>query len=154
MKFFCCRELENHEGKLEYSSHVIVSDTQMHNSGTVLAIIREIVHIVRGLVTNLKKTIHHITVSPTSQYRNKHMFYIVANHGRLFDDITASWQYFEAGHGKGPCDGVGGTVKRQADSAFKCQVCSIQLRKTFTTGEPVRLKAVWNTILYLIRNAT
>ena len=79
------------------------------------------------------------------------MFYIVANHGRLFDDITASWQYFEAGHEKGPCDGVGGTVKRQADSAFKCQVCSIQTAEDFynwrasQTQSSVKCKFVSNS---------
>ena len=29
--------------------------------------------------------------------------------------VEVSWTYFEAGHGKGPCDGVGGAVKRVAD---------------------------------------
>ena len=33
--------------------------------------------------------------------------------------ISASWQYLESGHGKGPCDGVGGSVKRAADRAAK-----------------------------------
>ena len=54
------------------------------------------------------------------------MFMVIATHQTMFIEITASWQYFEAGHGKGPCDGVGGTAKRQADSAVKRQICSIQ----------------------------
>ena len=29
-----------------------------------------------------------------------------------------SWHYFECGHGKGPCDGVGGATKR-SDNAIK-----------------------------------
>lgn len=33
--------------------------------------------------------------------------------------VLASWHYFECGHGKGPCDGVGGTTKRNADNAVK-----------------------------------
>ena len=33
--------------------------------------------------------------------------------------MSATWNYFEAGHGKGPCDGVGGTSKRMADQATK-----------------------------------
>ncbi|CAC5394557.1 unnamed protein product [Mytilus coruscus] len=44
----------------------------------------------------------------------------------LFDGITASWHYFEAGHGKGPCDGVGGTAKRLADMAVRQQKVVIQ----------------------------
>lgn len=31
----------------------------------------------------------------------------------------ASWNYMEAGHGKGPCDPIGGTAKRKADQAVK-----------------------------------
>ena len=29
------------------------------------------------------------------------------------------WHYFEKGHGKGPCDGIGGAVKRGAAQAAK-----------------------------------
>ena len=29
------------------------------------------------------------------------------------------WHYFEKGHGKGPCDGIGGAVKRGAAKAAK-----------------------------------
>jgi len=31
----------------------------------------------------------------------------------------ASWHFFESGHGKGPCDGIGGTTQRNADNAVK-----------------------------------
>jgi hypothetical protein len=61
---------------------------------------------------------HYWTDSPTSQYRNKLIFDVVANHKSLYDCCTV-WNYFEAGHGKGPCDGLGWTVKRMADTATK-----------------------------------
>ena len=32
---------------------------------------------------------------------------------------AANWLYFEAGHGKGPCDGVGGVSKRREEEAIK-----------------------------------
>ena len=51
--------------------------------------------------------VHHITDSPFSQYRNKLMFYLIANHKDIFG-VEGCWNNFEAGHGKGPCDGVGG----------------------------------------------
>ena len=34
-------------------------------------------------------------------------------------DVSASSSYFECGHGKGPCDGIGGTAKRIADMSVK-----------------------------------
>ena len=40
--------------------------------------------------------------------------------------MKASWNYFEVGHGKGPCDGIGGTAKRMADEAIKHGKVEIQ----------------------------
>lgn len=31
--------------------------------------------------------------------------------------IKAEWHFFATSHGKGPCDGIGGTLKRLADEA-------------------------------------
>ena len=42
------------------------------------------------------------------------MFHLVATAKKLLG-VEVSWTYFEAGHGKGPCNGVGGAVKRVAD---------------------------------------
>ena len=42
----------------------------------------------------------------------------MAHHKTSFN-IKATWSYFESGHGKGPCDGVGGAVKRSADTAVQ-----------------------------------
>jgi len=46
------------------------------------------------------------------------MFDVVARHENLYG-LKASWQFFECGHGKGACDGIGGVVKRSADTAIK-----------------------------------
>jgi hypothetical protein len=40
--------------------------------------------------------------------------------------MPATWLYTEAGHGKGPCDGIGGTVKRMADEAVRMGTAHIQ----------------------------
>ncbi len=116
--------------QLKHKSYVYVSDTSAHNAGTVYAFMQ---HIVPGVKSMLPGTnvIHYITDSPTSQYRNKHIMHIVANHESLFDGMKASWTYFEAGHGKGPCDGVGGTAKRLADMAVRRQAIVIQTAQDF-----------------------
>jgi hypothetical protein len=44
---------------------------------------------------------------------------IIAQHVEYFDGINCTWDYLESGHGKGPCDGVGGSLKRSADTAVK-----------------------------------
>lgn len=63
-------------------------------------------------------TVQIWTDSPTSQYRNKTVFNFIANLESVAG-IKARWNYFEAGHGKGPCDGLGGITKRVADEAMK-----------------------------------
>jgi hypothetical protein len=40
--------------------------------------------------------------------------------------VKATWNYFEAGHGKGPCDGLGGLTKRLADEAVNMGKTTIQ----------------------------
>ena len=58
--------------------------------------------------------IHYITDSPSSQYRHIHIFSVLAKHQQLLG-TDALWLYFEAGHGKEPCDGISGSSKRMAD---------------------------------------
>ena len=62
--------------------------------------------------------IHYITDRPFCQYRNKVIFFVVANHQEVFG-VQARWDNFEAGHEKGPCDSIDGTVKRMAEQASK-----------------------------------
>ena len=61
---------------------------------------------------------HYLSDSPPSQYQNATMFMAIQRHEELFQ-VKATCNYFESGHGKGPCDGVGGSVKRSADLAIK-----------------------------------
>ncbi|CAC5426436.1 unnamed protein product [Mytilus coruscus] len=110
---------------LHHKSFVFVSDEPGHNSSTVYAFIKDLIPMILQIAPGTK-TVHYITDSPTSQYRNKYIFHLITLHGMLFDGITASWHYFEAGHGKGPCDGVGGTAKRLADIAARQQKVVIQ----------------------------
>ncbi|WAR18386.1 hypothetical protein MAR_000224 [Mya arenaria] len=99
-------------------------DTQSHNTGTVYAFIKRITERLKNEHPGISY-VHYITDSPTSQYRNKNTMYLVANHVRLFG-LNASLQFWEAGHGKGPCDGVGVSSKRLADLAVKRQTAVIQ----------------------------
>jgi len=61
-------------------------------------------------------TIHFWSDGPTTQYRNKRNFGIFSQIVSLWKYNIASWNFTESGHGKGPADGVGGSIKRYADS--------------------------------------
>lgn len=60
-------------------------------------------------------TLHFYSDGPTSQYRNKKNFYLLSQI-ETYGFTHATWSFFEAAHGKGAADGIGGAVKRTLDS--------------------------------------
>ncbi|XP_069139329.1 uncharacterized protein [Argopecten irradians] len=105
-------------------SYVAISDVLSHNAVSVYAVLLKLIPHIKGLVPNLS-TIHYLTDSPTSQYRNKTIFRLISMHKDEFG-VSARWNYLESGHGKGPCDGLGASVKRGADDFVKHGKASIQ----------------------------
>ncbi|CAB3256475.1 unnamed protein product [Arctia plantaginis] len=61
------------------------------------------------------ETVHFFSDGATSQYRQKKNFYLFAKYTRMYG-FRATWNFFEASHGKGAADGIGGTIKRKMDS--------------------------------------
>ena len=112
------------DGELSHKSYVLVSEELAHNTTAVYTILKKFVPQLMADIPNVAK-INYVTDSPTSQYRNRTIFHILHMHKKLFG-VPASWFYFEAGHGKGPCDGIGGTAKRSAQDAVKLGKCLIQ----------------------------
>ena len=107
-----------------------MSDEAAHNASTVYAILKKLIPEIKIIIPDLKM-VHYWTDSPTSQYRNKSIFNIVCNHEKWLEGGAAAWNYFEAGHGKGPCDEIGGTAKRLADDAIKQEKVIIQDAQDF-----------------------
>ena len=61
-------------------------------------------------------TVYYFSDGAASQYKNKKNFIHLACHQHDFK-VPAEWHFFATSHGKGPCGGVGGTVKRLATRA-------------------------------------
>ena len=114
---------------LKVTSACYVSDVTDHTAPMVFAILKQIVTLPKQTVPELKY-IHYLSDSPSSQFRNKHLMYIIAQHDKMFG-IPCTWTYFESGHGKGPCDGIGGSSKRLADLAVKTDKASIRCAQDF-----------------------
>ena len=111
--------IEGLEG-VQHKSFVYVSPVDQHNGMFVFAILkllfyRDLPRFFRGQDWDID-LVHYVTDGPSSQYKNRFMFWIVGNHKELFG-CKAVWHYLETGHGKGPCDGVGGSLKRNAHLA-------------------------------------
>ena len=112
-----------------HQSFVFISDEPRHDARFVFALLRSLVLQLIQLIPELEY-IHCWADSPTSQYRNKTIFKIISCHSDYFK-VPASWNYMEAGHGKGPCDPIGGTAKRKADLAVKNEKAFIYDAKDF-----------------------
>ena len=100
-----------------HKSFVFISNESRHDATFIYTLIGKLVPQLKQVVPNLEM-MHYWTDSPTSQYRNKTIFKIISCHEEYFG-VMASWNYMEAGHGKGPCDPSGGVAKRKADQAVK-----------------------------------
>ena len=98
---------------LHHKFYVVVSEERNHDAPTVYSFLQTLVPKIRDDLQTLQH-IHYITDSPSSQYRHIHIFLVLAKHQQLLG-TDASWLYFEAGHGKGPCDGISGSSRRMAD---------------------------------------
>lgn len=90
-----------------------ISSNLSHNVGAIWAHLEPVLKSLPSTVENL----HFLSDGPVTQYRNKTMFFILACRLLEFysNTITFSWNYHEAGHGKGAPDGIGATCKRTAD---------------------------------------
>ena len=118
------------DDNLKHKSFVFVSDEPGHDASTVYAILKKLIPEIKIIIPDLKM-VHYWSNSPTSQYRNKSIFNIVCNHKKWLPGGAAAWNYFEAGHGKGPCDWIGRTAKRLADDAIKQEKVIIQDAQDF-----------------------
>ena len=118
------------KGNLQHKSYVVFFDTMSHSAGTVLAIIEKLFAIIDLPSCTEIQYVHYWTDSPTSQYRNRFIFDAVINHEGLFG-CPATWNYFESGHGKNVCDGLGGSVKPLAHEAICSGKCTIQDAEDF-----------------------
>ena len=70
-----------------------------------------------GLSSNI-----YFTDGCAEQYNNWKKNYNICQHKRDFG-LNARWVFFANSHGKQPCDGIGGTVKRLVSNAsLKCDL--------------------------------
>lgn len=90
-----------------------------HDASAIWAHLEPVLTMAQELVP-LLTTIHFLSDSPSSQYRNRFIFYMMTKLNEQLPNLKLiSWNYHEAGHGKGAPDGIGAVVKRTADNHVK-----------------------------------
>lgn len=111
-------------------SAVVVSDNTDHTKDSIVVFLA---HLIKSLVSSDVKYLHIWSDGTSSQFKNRYMAAILPDFETRFH-LKIIWNFFATSHGKGPVDGIGGTVKRQvatrvyqrravvkdAESFFKC----------------------------------
>lgn len=101
-------------------SFCTTSDNLNHSACATWAHLTPILHLIMKELPYID-TLHFQSDGPTAQYKNRNNFYFFVNLlPKLFPKIiSATWNFSESGHGKGPMDGIGGTLKRTADALVR-----------------------------------
>lgn len=102
--------------KNSVESHCTMSSNLTHNVGAIWAHLKPVMASFPANIHN----VHFLSDGPVTQYRNKFMFYVLGcKLQEMHPNIMEySWNYQEAGHGKGAPDGVGAVCKRTADQVI------------------------------------
>lgn len=105
-------------GKEELVSFSGVSDSLQHDPAAIWAFLKPLLLEIKDKHPRVD-FIHFYSDGPTTQYRQKTNFYFFSTEVFEAGFKGASWNFLEAGHGKGIPDGVGGTLKRTADHCVR-----------------------------------
>ena len=97
-------------GEVKPQSFCFISDSTKHSTNTVHAFLTRLLKHMIFENPNLKN-IEYFSDGAASQYKNFKNFANLANHFKDFN-IKARWNFFATSHGKSPCDGIGGVIKR------------------------------------------
>lgn len=110
--YFC-----NDSGVMETISFSSVSECLRHDAAAIYAHLKKsLKQLCEDKNISFQK-LHVLSDGPSNQYKNKSNFYLFTQHlVNLLDLKSATWNFSEAGHGKGAADGVGAVIKRTADS--------------------------------------
>ncbi|KYN07562.1 hypothetical protein ALC62_01467 [Cyphomyrmex costatus] len=99
--------------ELTHESLVIISDCNKHDSVAVHVFCRITTNFVKSIFRRAAK-IYYFSDGAPQQFENFKNFVNIYYHENDFE-ISAEWHFFATG--KGPCDGIGGTIKRMAARA-------------------------------------
>ncbi|KAF2897531.1 hypothetical protein ILUMI_08646, partial [Ignelater luminosus] len=95
------------DSSVQSTSFCTLSESLLHDPSLICAHLLPLIYETRMTVPSLRN-VHSLTDGPTTQYRNKKMFYFLAKFlGKRLDVETIRWHINESGRGKGAPDGIG-----------------------------------------------
>ena len=94
---------------------MVISESNNHDVVTVNLFQTRLVAFLKEKFGTISKMVY-FSDGCAAQHKNCKNFLNLCNHESDFG-MPAEWHFFATSHGKGPCDGIGGTVKCLATRA-------------------------------------
>ncbi|KAJ8676282.1 hypothetical protein QAD02_012069 [Eretmocerus hayati] len=113
-----------------------ISECLRHDAVAIMTHLKPILDHYLAKLPNVTE-LHVLSDGPTTQYKNRFAVYVITQFLlNLFPQIARfTWNFSEAGHGKGPADGIGAAVKRAADDQVKYGADILDLSSLMTALE-------------------
>lgn len=109
-----CIYFKNESGELKNLTFVIIAESLCHNYVAVYLFQKKLLEFLKARFNTITKLIF-FSDGAASQYKNRIFFYNLCEMQN--ESMRVEWHFFATYHGKGPCDAVGGTLKRLATKA-------------------------------------
>lgn len=106
---------KNEQAVISNLSFCFLSPDTKHTTTMVYTFLCTLIPHIKSLFPNLKK-INYFSDGCAAQYKNKYNFLNIYYHKNDFN-VDCEWHFFATSHGKSPCDGIGGVVKRTVAKA-------------------------------------
>ena len=97
-------------------SYAAVSECLNHDTVAVHSFQKKFISQLKQKMGRPPSKVYYFSDGSSAQYKNFKNFSNVLYHEVDFG-MKAEWHFFATAHGKGPCDGIGGTLKRLASKA-------------------------------------
>ena len=97
--------------ELKNDSICFISDDLVHDVDMVYHIMKLTIDYIKNNIDPSIKVVHYFSDGCAGQYKNCRNFLNICHHEQDFA-VKCTWSFFATSHGKSPCDGIGGTVKR------------------------------------------
>lgn len=101
--------------ELKHSSLVLLSDCTTHDTAAVYIMQTTLIPVIKEVHPKVKKIIY-VTDGAKQHYKNRFQMMNLMHHEEDFD-LKGEWHFQATAHGKGACDGIGATLKREATRA-------------------------------------
>lgn len=133
-------QISLHTGVIYTQSAMIsfcsLSPSKDHGPGAIWAHLQPVIEYLKKELPEIN-VLHFFTDGPCTQYKQKNNFFLLTRKVREFNFWYITWNFFEASHGKGAADGIGGAIKRQLDQnvAYGIDIQNAEAAFKFLSGK-------------------